>query len=75
VRRNKRISGVRSNRAADGSVVIVMNRRNRASIEPALQQAFSRINDPPWNKPNITGSAWQVRHTSVLGRRTEAGRL
>jgi hypothetical protein len=40
VRRNKRVSGARSNRAADGSVVIVMNRPNRASIKPALQQAF-----------------------------------
>jgi hypothetical protein len=45
------------------------------TITPALQQALSRINDPPWNKPNIEGSAWQARRSSVLGRRTEAGRL
>jgi hypothetical protein len=39
----------------------------------ALQQVW--INDPPENKPNTKGSAWQFRRSSVLGFRTEAGRL
>jgi hypothetical protein len=27
------------------------------------------------NKPKLAGSAWQARRSSLLGRRTEAGRL
>src|ERR1700730_485227 len=37
--------------------------------------SVSWINDPPGNKPNTRGSAWQPRGSSVLRFRTEPGRL
>jgi len=42
---------------------------------PRCSMRLSHIRRGPRNKPNITGSAWQAQRSSVLGRRTGAGRL
>ena len=42
---------------------------------PHRSKHLSRGPAPPWNKPKPAGSAWQARRSSVIGRRTKAGRL
>src|SRR5882762_10318106 len=57
--------------------MVALSWRNKAKGKrKALRR--SKINPdqyPAWNKPKRERPAWQVRRSSLLGRRTGAGRL
>lgn len=57
--------------------IVALEIRAGSRVMPALLHLviLSRINDLPWNKPNGKRSAWQARCSSIIGRRTKAGRL
>jgi hypothetical protein len=86
-RLSRALGAVRADRRGGGTLIAPFVRCNKG----VSSAAHRRVNEPaalsrdaarfePYqcsrlNKPNNTGSAWQIRRSQLLGRRTVAGRL